>query len=79
MPQTISTKQFFSNIEQFLENIADKHEPLEIEYKGRTFVISVKPRSDKLSNLKHHPACVTGNPEDIVHIDWSGEWKSDLS
>jgi len=79
MPRMIPTRQFFSNIEKCLENIADSHEPLEIEYKGQTFVISVKSRPDKLSHLKPHPGCVTGNPDDIVHIDWSGEWKSDLS
>jgi hypothetical protein len=75
----IPTQQFFSNIEQLLESMADSHEALEIEYKGRTFVLSVKPCSDKLSNLKPHPGCLTGTPEDIVHMDWSGEWKSDLS
>jgi hypothetical protein len=33
--------------------------------------------SDAPSNLDRlvpHPGSIVGDPEDLVHIDWSGEW-----
>lgn len=37
------------------------------------------PPLNKLANLTPHPDCIVGDPEDLVHIDWSSEWKNDLS
>lgn len=32
---------------------------------------------NKFNNLKNRN-CVVGNPEDLVHIDWSEQWKTPL-
>ena len=29
----------------------------------------------KLSRLSAHPGTIVGDPEDLVHLDWSGEWR----
>ena len=31
-------------------------------------------RRSKLQNLVTHPETIVGDPESIVHMDWSGEW-----
>jgi hypothetical protein len=48
--------------------------PLEIKRrKGRLRIIPVQKKS-KLSNLKKRDV-VKCNPEELVHIDWSKEWR----
>jgi hypothetical protein len=36
-----------------------------------------KAPASKLARLVKHD-CLVGDPESIVHIDWSGEWQHDL-
>jgi hypothetical protein len=62
------------NIYQLLDQVLDTGVPLEIERKGRKLRISSEPPRDKLDNLKRRD-CLNGDPEDIVHIDWSKEWR----
>ena len=37
-----------------------------------------KKRTDFFANLTKHPDAVIGDPEDIVHMDWSHNWSHDL-
>jgi len=77
MSTVISLDYFQTNYDRLFKDISETGIPAEIEYKGKKFVISIA-ETDKLSNLKPHPDCIEGDPEDIVQIDWSGEWKYDL-
>jgi hypothetical protein len=31
-----------------------------------------------LDSLEEHPEFIAGNPDDLVQIDWSEEWKPQL-
>jgi len=35
--------------------------------------------SNKLNRLTSHPGVVVGDPDDIAEIDWSTEWRHDIS
>jgi len=40
-----------------------------------------KPKSSarlRLDLLKAHPDYIAGDPEDLVHLDWSGAWPPDF-
>ncbi|OQY57617.1 MAG: hypothetical protein B6245_16120 [Desulfobacteraceae bacterium 4572_88] len=78
MPSALSENGFQSGMDLVFEKILETGMPLEIEYKGETFVISTVISPDKLANLRPHPDCLRGDPEDIVHMDWTKEWKHDL-
>ena len=78
MSSLVSVNQFCSDLEGFLEHILKNREPLEIEYKGRRLIVSLAEHQDKLSKLIPHPDCIKGDPEDIVHMDWSRDWNNDL-
>jgi hypothetical protein len=65
------------NIYKLLDNVLESGKPLEVERKGRTLQIVPKETGFKLSKLTKHD-CIQGNPESLVHIDWSDEWKNDL-
>lgn len=75
MPVTASALR--ENIYRLLDEVVATGKPLEIERKGKLLkIIPVEP-PDKLSRLVPHN-CLTGDPEDIVHLDWSREWRHDL-
>lgn len=61
------------NVYQLLDEVVATGRPLEVERKGKLLrIVPVETRS-KLSRLKKHDLIV-GDPEDLVHMDWSSEW-----
>jgi len=62
------------NIYRILDEILETGVPVDIERKGKLLrIAAVEPRS-KLANLKSRDLIV-GDPEDLVHVDWSEEWR----
>lgn len=70
----MTVSELRQNIYQLLDQVLDSGVPLEIERKGRKLRIVSEPPHDKLDNLKRRD-CLVGDPEDIVHMDWSQEWR----
>ena len=73
----ITVSALRGNIYRLLDKVLESGKPLEIERKGKRLQIIPKEPGSKLSRLTKH-TCIQGNPESIVHVDWSDEWKSDL-
>lgn len=80
---TFST--FQENLSQILDELLETGDSLEIEHHGQRFqifpVTSENPvnSGNKLDNLIERPY-LKCDPEDIVHLDWSTEWRPhDLS
>jgi len=69
----MTVSELRQNIYQLLDQVLDTGVPLEIERKGRKLRIAPELPPDKLDNLKRRD-CLIGDPEDIVHMDWSQEW-----
>ena len=65
------------NIYRLLDQVLETGQPLEIERKGGLLKIIPAKKQSKMARLTKHD-CLTGDPESIVHLDWSGEWHSDL-
>lgn len=70
----MTVSELRQNIYQLLDQVLDTGVPLEIERKGRKLRIVPEPPHDKLDNLKRWD-CLVGDPEEIVHMDWSQEWR----
>jgi hypothetical protein len=70
----ITATSLRKNLYRILDRVAATGVPLEIERKGKIIKILVEEKRSKLENLEPH-SVINGNPEDIVHMDWSGEWK----
>jgi len=62
------------NIYKILDKISETGIPVEIERKGKRLKIIATGEVKKLSNLKKRKI-FNGSPEELVHIDWSSEWK----
>lgn len=63
------------NIYRVLDEILATGVPVEIERNGRTLRIVADDASDRLERLVRRPEAVVGDPEDLVHLDWSSEWR----
>jgi len=73
----ITASTLRGNIYRLLDQVLESGQPLEIERKGELLKIIPENRSAKMSRLIKHP-CLQGDPESIVHMDWSDEWQHDL-
>jgi hypothetical protein len=63
------------DIYRVLDHILATGEPVIIERQGRTLRITADDPGDKWQRLIHRPDAIIGDPDDLVHLDWSGEWK----
>ncbi len=72
----------YGDVKQALERVLDQvvatTTPIQFEFKGKTLAITLVEHARKLSRLEPHPDCLVGEPESIVHLDWSGEIHHDL-
>ena len=58
-----------------LDQVLETGEPIEIERKGRVLRIEADQPRSKLDNLVPDDSYIIGDPDDIVHMDWSSEWR----
>ena len=61
-----------------LDKVVQTGVPVVIERKGKRLLISPAEKRRNLDCLEEHPDFIIGNPDDLVHIDWSEEWKPQL-
>ena len=73
----ISVSELRNNIYKLLDSVAQDGKPLTINSKGHLLKIICEDSPSKLEQLSKHD-CIKGDPEELVHIDWSGEWTHDL-
>lgn len=71
----ISTSELRQNIYRLLDEVLETGVPLEIERKGqRLRIVPADPRS-RLDRMVGHPDFIVGDPDELVHIDWSEHWR----
>jgi hypothetical protein len=71
----ISASRLRADIYRLLDEVLDTQQPLEIERKGRVLVITPKEQGSRLDRLPRRDDFIAGDPEDLVSLDWSGEWR----
>ena len=71
----MSPSELRRNIYRALDTVLETGVPLEIERKGKLLRIVAVEEPDRLSNLKRRDGYLVGDPEAIVHLDWSSEWR----
>ncbi len=75
----ITVSHLRQDIYRILDEVIETGRPVEIEWKGRV----VRTDTERLEGsifetLTPHPGTIVGGSENLVHIDWSPEWKRDL-
>ncbi len=71
----ITASKLRENIYRVLDQILETGVPIEIERRGKLLKIVPVEAPRKLDNLVARPDFLPGDPEDIVSLDWSGEWQ----
>lgn len=69
----LSPSTLRADLYRVLDQILDSGAPVEILRRGRR--LRIVPEERRLDLLEPHPDAIQGDPEDLVHMDWSGEWQ----
>lgn len=70
----ISIAELRSNLCRLVDRVLAEGTPLEVERNGRRVLIVAVPEGSKIDALVDRPDVIRGDPEDLVHSDWSGGW-----
>lgn len=73
----ISASKLRENIYRLLDQVAETGEAVEVERRGKRLrIVPVEEVAmSKLARLERHPDAIRCDPADLVHLDWSAEWK----
>ena len=69
----VTASKLRANIYGILDQVLETGVPVEVIWKGKLLKIVPEQKPDKFSRLKKRNYIV-GDPEDIVHLDWSSYW-----
>ncbi len=70
----VTASELRQNIYRLLDQVLETGVPLEIERNGRRLRVVATDPPPKLDRVVGHEDYIVGDPEALVHIDWSGEW-----
>lgn len=70
----ISVTRLRENLYEIVDRVIKTGMPIEIERKGERVRLEPVRQKSKLQRLVARPDTIVGDPEDIVHVDWSAEW-----
>jgi hypothetical protein len=70
----LSASRLRQDIYRILDEVLATGVPVDIERRGRLLRIAPVEPPDRLRELPERPYLRT-DPQDIVHVDWSGEWR----
>ena len=63
---------------KLLDKVLKTGVSIEIERDGKRLLICPSEPLSNLDRLEDHPEFILGDPDDLVHLDWFSEWKSEL-
>ena len=73
----LTASKLRENVYRILDQVLATGVPIEI-VRGRRKLKIVpveEPSVSKLGRLRPRPQVLVGDPKDLVHLDWSKEWK----
>jgi hypothetical protein len=70
-----SVSRLRADLYRLLDRVLETGVPLEVERHGRRLKIVASESPGRLGNLVPDPTYLVGDPEELVHLDWSGEWR----
>jgi hypothetical protein len=73
----VRATQLRKDLYRTLDAVIETGEPVEIERKGhRLKIVLADPQpAGTLATLPVYPDYIVGDPEELVHIDWSEHWR----
>jgi prevent-host-death family protein len=71
---TLTASRLRQDIYRILDQVIETGIPVEIERKGKIVRLVPADSSEKLGRLPKRKL-FEGDPEDLVHVDWSESWR----
>jgi hypothetical protein len=72
----LTASKLRENIYRILDQGLETGVPVEIERGGRILkIVPDQGPGKKLERLEEHPGAILCDPEELVHLDWSTEWR----
>lgn len=71
----ITASELRARIYRLLDEVIATGRPIEIDRKGTRLKIVLDEPPPKLSRLLSRDEAIVGDPDDLVHVDWSTEWR----
>ena len=75
---TVTPTEFRKNLFSLLDSILQNGKVLEINRNGHIIKVIPPKKSKKIDRLVPHEDAVVGESDDLVSMDWSGEWKPSI-
>jgi hypothetical protein len=73
----LSASKLRANVYRLLDDVLETGQPLEIERNGKILVIAPKEKESIWDRLPRREGAIIGDPDELIHIDWSSEWNPD--
>jgi len=77
MNAPVTPSQLRQDVYRLIDRVLETGQPLEIRRRGQRLRLVPDAPVDRLSRIQVNPDLIVGDPEDLVSIDWSGEWDPD--
>lgn len=71
----VTASKLRENVYRILDEVLETGVPVEIERRGRRLRIVAVDAPSPLDRLVPRTDVIVGDPDDLVHVDWSGEWR----
>jgi len=75
----ITASKLRADVYRLLDEVLETGQPLEIERNGRKLVIAPKEELSFWDRLPRREGFIVGDPDELIHVDWSSEWNPDPS
>ena len=77
----ITASKLRENVYKILDQVLETGVPVEIVRRGKRLKIvpSGERKTSRLENLPVRHDVIVGDPEDLVHVDWSKTWRPEPS
>ena len=73
----LTASKLRANVYRLLDEVLETGKPLEIERNGEILVILPKKKKSIWDRLPRHEGFIVGDPDELIHMDWSSEWNPD--
>lgn len=73
----LTASKLRANVYRLLDDVLETGKPLEIERNGKILVIAPKENESAWDRLPRRRGFIVGDPDELVHVDWSSEWNPD--
>ena len=74
-PRRLTASRLRQDVYRILDEVLQTGVPAEIERKGKVLKIVAVEARGRLASLETRPDLIVGDPEELVHLDWSPEWR----